>query len=64
VRHGCTTADTTGALAGRTPGASLDHVGQRQAAVTGDRLAVVPLVGVVSSPLERCRQTMQFILDR
>jgi probable phosphomutase (TIGR03848 family) len=25
---------------------------------------VVPLVGVVSSPLERCRETAQFILDR
>jgi probable phosphomutase (TIGR03848 family) len=27
------------------------------------RLAAIPLVGVVSSPLERCRQTAQFILD-
>jgi probable phosphomutase (TIGR03848 family) len=64
VRHGRTTANASGLLAGRTPGVSLDEVGRDQAAVTGTRLATVPLVGVVSSPLERCRQTAQFILDR
>lgn len=64
VRHGRTTANASGLLAGRTPGVSLDQVGRDQAAATGDRLAVVPLVGAVSSPLERCRQTAQYILDR
>ncbi|MFO7690884.1 MAG: histidine phosphatase family protein [Cryobacterium sp.] len=64
VRHGRTTANATGVLAGRTPGITLDDVGREQAARTGERLAVVPLVGVVSSPLERCRQTSQLILDR
>ncbi|MBP3044815.1 MSMEG_4193 family putative phosphomutase [Arthrobacter jiangjiafuii] len=64
VRHGRTTANASGLLAGRTPGVDLDQVGRDQAAATGDRLAVVPLVGVVSSPLERCRQTAQYILDR
>jgi probable phosphomutase (TIGR03848 family) len=64
VRHGRTTANATGLLAGRTPGVGLDETGRSQAAVTGDRLAAVPVVGVVSSPLERCRQTAQFILDR
>ncbi|GAA1131995.1 histidine phosphatase family protein [Arthrobacter flavus] len=64
VRHGRTTANATGLLAGRTAGVSLDQVGRDQAALTGDRLAAVPVVGVVSSPLERCRQTAQFILDR
>jgi probable phosphomutase (TIGR03848 family) len=64
VRHGRTTANASGLLAGRTPGVELDQVGRDQAAATGDRLAVVPLVGVVSSPLERCRQTAQSILDR
>ncbi|WP_066299522.1 histidine phosphatase family protein [Arthrobacter luteolus] len=62
VRHGRTTANASGLLAGRTPGVSLDDVGRDQADATGKRLAVVPLVGVVSSPLERCRQTAQFIL--
>jgi probable phosphomutase (TIGR03848 family) len=64
VRHGRTTANATGVLAGRTEGVTLDDVGREQAARTGERLAVVPLVGVVSSPLERCRETSQFILDR
>ncbi|MUK01240.1 MSMEG_4193 family putative phosphomutase [Vibrio cholerae] len=64
VRHGRTTANATGLLAGRTPGVGLDETGRSQATATGDRLAAVPVVGVVSSPLERCRQTAQFILDR
>lgn len=64
VRHGRTTANATGMLAGRTPGVLLDEVGRVQATATGERLAVVPLVAVVSSPLERCVETSRFILDR
>lgn len=64
MRHGRTTANATGVLAGRAAGVDLDHIGQGQAALTADRLAAVPLVAVVSSPLERCRQTAQHILDR
>ncbi len=63
VRHGRTTANTDGVLAGRAMGVRLDKTGREQAALMGERLAVVPLVGVVSSPLERCRQTARFILD-
>ena len=63
VRHGRTTANTSGMLAGRTAGIKLDKIGRDQAARTGERLSVVPLVGVVSSPLERCRQTARAILD-
>ena len=63
VRHGRTTANATGVLAGRAVGVKLDKIGRDQAARTGERLAVVPLVGVVSSPLERCRQTSRIILD-
>lgn len=62
VRHGRTTANATGLLAGRTPGVKLDEVGRGQAERTAERLAVVPVVGVVSSPLERCRQTARAIL--
>lgn len=64
VRHGRTTANATGLLAGRTAGVGLDQAGRDQAALTGDRLAAVPLAAVVSSPLERCRQTARYILDR
>ena len=63
VRHGRTTANASGLLAGRTPGVELDDTGRGQAQRTGQRLAVVPLVAVVSSPLERCRQTAGFILE-
>jgi probable phosphomutase (TIGR03848 family) len=64
VRHGRTTANAAGLLAGRAAGVSLDQTGREQASSTGDRLAVVPLAGVVSSPLERCQQTARLILDR
>ncbi|MCS5736236.1 MSMEG_4193 family putative phosphomutase [Herbiconiux daphne] len=64
VRHGRTAANTAGILAGRAAGVRLDAVGREQAARTAQRLAVVPLVAVVSSPLERCRQTARAILDR
>ena len=63
VRHGRTTANTAGVLAGRAAGVRLDKAGREQSALMGERLAVVPLVGVVSSPLERCRQTARFILE-
>ena len=64
VRHGRTTANASGVLAGRTPGVLLDEVGREQAARTAERLAAVPLAAVVSSPLERCRETARFIIDR
>jgi probable phosphomutase (TIGR03848 family) len=64
VRHGRTTANASGVLAGRTAGIKLDEIGRGQAARVGERLAVVPLVGIVSSPLERCRQTTRAILDQ
>ncbi|MCT2178445.1 MSMEG_4193 family putative phosphomutase [Brachybacterium muris] len=64
VRHGRTTANATGLLAGRTPGVILDEVGREQAARTGDRIAAVPVARVVSSPLERCRETARAILER
>lgn len=62
VRHGRTTANASGVLAGRTAGVRLDEVGRTQADRTAQRLAVVPLVGAVTSPLERCRQTTRALL--
>ena len=63
VRHGRTTANAEGVLAGRTPGIGLDSVGREQAGRTAARLAGVPLVGIVTSPLQRCRETAQALLD-
>lgn len=62
IRHGRTTANAAGMLAGRTPGVRLDEVGSEQAARTAARIAEVPLAAVVSSPLERCRQTARAVL--
>ena len=57
LRHGRTTANAGGVLAGWTPGVQLDESGAAQVRAVGERLAKVPLAAVVSSPLERCRQT-------
>ena len=62
VRHGRTTANASGTLAGRLPGVKLDDTGTAQAERAGERLAAVPLAAVVSSPLERCRQTARAIV--
>ncbi|MGB8254585.1 MAG: histidine phosphatase family protein, partial [Pseudonocardiaceae bacterium] len=58
LRHGRSTANTAGVLAGRTPGVALDESGQTQAQALVERLALLPLVAVVSSPLQRCRETV------
>ncbi|WP_066951254.1 histidine phosphatase family protein [Streptomyces lushanensis] len=63
VRHGRSTANTAGVLAGWTPGVALDERGAAQAAALPDRLAGVPLAAVVTSPLQRCRETLQPLLD-
>ncbi|RBY81357.1 phosphoglycerate mutase [Blastococcus sp. TF02-09] len=57
LRHGRTTANAGGILAGWTPGVQLDEAGAAQVAAVGERLAPVPLAAVVSSPLERCVRT-------
>jgi probable phosphomutase (TIGR03848 family) len=61
LRHGRTTANAGGVLAGWTPGVQLDDAGRAQVQAVGERLAKVPLAAIVSSPLERCRQTADAI---
>ena len=61
LRHGRTSANATGTLAGRTPGVHLDDVGRAQADRAADRLAVVPLAELVSSPLDRCKETARAV---
>ena len=63
VRHGRTTANAAGILSGRMPGVRLDDVGREQATRAAERLAAVPLAALVSSPLERTRQTSRIIRD-
>ena len=60
VRHGLT-AGTGHVLTGRTPGIPLDDRGRDQASAVAARLAEVPLDAIVTSPLDRCRQTADAI---
>jgi probable phosphomutase (TIGR03848 family) len=62
VRHGRTDANGSGVLAGRTPGVGLDDAGRAQIEALRGRIARVPLSGVVSSPLDRCRQTADILV--
>jgi probable phosphomutase (TIGR03848 family) len=61
ARHGRTTANTGGVLAGRTKGVLLDEQGELEAQAAGERLAGLPLAALVTSPLERCRDTARAI---
>lgn len=63
VRHGRTPANAGGVLAGWTPGVSLDPTGVEQARAVGARLLPVPLAAVVTSPLERTRETAAHLLE-
>ncbi|WP_101829703.1 histidine phosphatase family protein, partial [Frankia canadensis] len=63
VRHGLTAVTGT-ILLGWTPGVGLDERGRAQASALAGRLASVPLAAIVSSPLERCRQTADAIASR
>ena len=64
VRHGRTTANASGVLAGWLPGVNLDEVGREQAEAVGRRLREAGLapVRLVSSPLPRCVETAERIL--
>lgn len=64
VRHGRTTANASGVLAGWLPGVNLDEVGREQADAVGRRLREAGLapVRLVSSPLPRCVETAERIL--
>jgi probable phosphomutase (TIGR03848 family) len=63
VRHGRTSTNAGGTLAGHQP-IELDEVGRGQVGALGARLAAakLPLAAVVSSPLPRCRQTVALAL--
>jgi probable phosphoglycerate mutase len=60
VRHGLTALTAT-TLVGWTPGIGLDDTGRAQVEAVAGRIRPVPLTTIVSSPLERCRETAQAI---
>ncbi len=59
LRHGRSTANTAGVLAGRSQGVELDAMGREQAVQLVDRFAGLPIKAVVRSPLLRCRGTVE-----
>ncbi len=61
LRHGRTAANADGSLAGRSA-VGLDELGITQSKAVGERLAGIPLASVVSSPLQRCLQTLAIAL--
>jgi probable phosphomutase (TIGR03848 family) len=61
ARHGRTAANATGVLAGRSKGVHLDDTGTAQARAAAERLTGLQLATVVSSPLERCRETAKIL---
>lgn len=63
IRHGRTDANATGVLAGRSPGVALDEVGRTSTQALAKRLEGVNIARVVSSPLERTRETAQILFQ-
>ncbi|MBY0441102.1 MAG: MSMEG_4193 family putative phosphomutase [Mycobacteriaceae bacterium] len=59
LRHGRSTSNTAHILAGRSEAIDLDDRGRRQAAELVDRIAELPIRGLVCSPLLRCRRTLE-----
>ncbi len=57
IRHGRSTANADGVLAGRAPGVPLDETGRAQAAGLARLLARVEIAAAFTSPVQRCRET-------
>ena len=63
IRHGRTSSNANGTLAGWTEGVGLDESGSRQASDLAARLRGLPVRAVVSSPLQRCLETAQIVVE-
>jgi probable phosphomutase (TIGR03848 family) len=64
LRHGRSTANTAHVLAGRSKGVHLDDAGRDQAERAAERLAGARIARIVTSPLERCRETARPLAER
>ncbi len=58
VRHAHSQANGSGILSGRTEGVHLSPAGKKQALQLAKRLGNIPIKAVLSSPLERCEETI------
>ena len=61
IRHGQTTWNADHILPGQLPGITLNDTGREQAARLADALALIPISAIISSPLERARDTAVII---
>ncbi len=61
IRHGLTALTQT-TLVGWTPDVHLDDRGRAQAAAVAERLRPIPLEAIVTSPIDRCRETAEALL--
>lgn len=61
IRHGQTTWNIEHRLPGQVPGVMLTETGHKQAERLADALAVLPVSAVISSPLERARDTAAYM---
>lgn len=59
IRHGRSTANAQGILAGRAPGIALDEVGRAQALRLRAQLAGAAFAAAYTSPIQRCRETAE-----
>lgn len=64
VRHGRSTANTSGTLAGRSAGIDLDDLGREQAEGLVGRLADLDVAEIVRSPLLRCERTVAPLAEK
>jgi probable phosphomutase (TIGR03848 family) len=62
LRHGHSTANEQGVLAGWTPGVGLTERGREQAGNVAHRLRPLTIARAVSSPLQRCAETAAIAL--
>ncbi len=59
LRHGRSTSNTAGTLAGRSEGVDLDDKGREQAQAVVGRIGTLPIRAIVCSPLLRCERTVE-----
>ncbi|MFF0813770.1 histidine phosphatase family protein [Rhodococcus sp. NPDC003318] len=64
LRHGRSTSNTSGTLAGRSAGVDLDDRGREQAEGLVGRLAGLDVVAIVRSPLLRCERTVAPLAEK
>lgn len=63
VRHGHSTSNGDGTLAGRLPGIHLSDKGREQVRRLADRFQGQAVARIVSSPLERCLETAEALAE-